>query len=93
MIKTQNIQSLTAFQKNAKIVIQKLTKSKEPLVLTVNGKALLVIQDASAYQSLLQQVERVKLISAINDGMEDVRAGRTRSAEVVFSEMEAEYGF
>lgn len=57
MVNLNDIHPLSEFQRNAKQFIQKLQKSRKPLVLTVNGKAALVIQDAGAYQKLLDQLE------------------------------------
>ena len=53
MIRTTGIDSLTNFQKIAKSFASRLEESKEPLVLTVNGKAKLVIQEPDAYQAIL----------------------------------------
>lgn len=48
MLDTRNIYPLSDFQHNAKDFISQLKKSQKPIVLTVNGKAALVIQDAEA---------------------------------------------
>ena len=50
---TTDIQSLTTFRRSSGQFIRHLKKSKRPLVLTVNGKAAAVVQDAEAYQRLL----------------------------------------
>jgi prevent-host-death family protein len=47
---TKDIQSLTNFRRNSGEFLKQLKKSKRPLVLTVNGKAEAVVQDAEAYQ-------------------------------------------
>jgi PHD/YefM family antitoxin component YafN of YafNO toxin-antitoxin module len=49
----------------------------EPVVLTINGKAELVVQDAAAYQKLRQAVEDARVIEGIRQGIEDMLAGRT----------------
>ena len=92
MLKTTGIDSLTNFQKNAKSFANQLEASKEPLVLTVNGKAKLVIQDAEAYQKLLDEVERARLIEAVRQGLKESEQGLGRPAEEVFAEMKAKYG-
>jgi hypothetical protein len=45
------------------------------LVLTIDGKAYLVVQDADAYQAFL---DRVEAIERIQRGLADVKAGRTK---------------
>jgi prevent-host-death family protein len=60
MIKLENIHPLTDFKRNAKAFVDRLKATKSPIVLTVNGKAEVVIQDAVAFQEMwgrLQQVE------------------------------------
>jgi hypothetical protein len=56
MIKVQDILSLTEFHRHTKIHMARLYATGRPEVLTVNGKARLVVQDAGAYQRLLEQV-------------------------------------
>ena len=92
MIRTSSIESLTNFQKNAKQFTSQLEESKEPLVLTVNGKAKLVIQDADAYQSLLDEVERSRFIEAVRQGLRESEQGLGRPAEEVYAEMKAKHG-
>jgi prevent-host-death family protein len=50
---TKDIQSLTAVRRRSGDFMKLLRKSKRPVVLTVNGKAAAVVQDAEAYQRLL----------------------------------------
>lgn len=66
-IDLRDIISLTDFQRNAKQHITRLSRSGKAQVLTVNGKACLVVQDAEAYQKLLDQAEagRNKMLSIV----------------------------
>ena len=57
MLDTRNIYPLSDFQRNAKDFILQLKESQKPIVLTVNGKAAMVIQDAESYQELLDSLE------------------------------------
>lgn len=57
-IRIQDIASLTDFHRNSTTYCLQLKRSGRPQVLTVNGKAVLVVQDAAAYQRLLEAVER-----------------------------------
>jgi hypothetical protein len=60
-IKIQDIASLTDFHRNSTAHCMRLKRSGRPAVLTVNGKAVLVVQDAAAYQKLLELVERAQV--------------------------------
>jgi prevent-host-death family protein len=67
-----DIRSLSDFKRNTADLMDRLRKTGHPLVLTINGKAELVVQDAEAYQALL---DRVEAIEGIQRGLADVKAG------------------
>jgi PHD/YefM family antitoxin component YafN of YafNO toxin-antitoxin module len=77
MLRTSNIQSLTEFQRDTKATIAKLKRNGAALVLTVNGRAELVVQHAEAYQALMDRLERLETIEGVRQGLEDIKAGRT----------------
>lgn len=78
---TQDIQALTTFRNNSAAFLQQLKKTKRPIVLTVNGKAAAVVQDAEAYQRLLDIAARADAEEGIRQGLEDVAKGRTRPVQ------------
>jgi prevent-host-death family protein len=84
-----DIQSLTTFRRSSGDFMKQLKKSKRPMVLTVNGKAAAVVQDAEAYQRLLDIAARAEAEEGIRQGLEDVRAGKLRPARQFFAEFEA----
>lgn len=86
---TTDIQSLTTFRRSSGHFIKHLKKSKRPLVLTVNGKAAAVVQDAEAYQHLLDIAARADAKEGIRQGLEDARKGKIRPARAFFAEFEA----
>ena len=79
--------TLTHFKRDTARFLKRLREGKGPLVLTVNGKAELVVQDAASYQALLERVERLETIAAVREGLEDVAAGRTRPAREALDEL------
>ena len=79
-----DIRSLSDFKRNTVELLDRLRKTGHPLVLTINGKAEVVVQDASAYQTLL---DRVETIEGIQRGLADVKAGRTKPARQVFDRL------
>jgi len=82
MMRLSDIRSLTDFQRNVKVHLKQIKKSGRPLVLTINGRAELVVQDAESYQKLLELVERAETIVGIKQGLEDVKPRRTRPLNV-----------
>lgn len=77
---SQDIHSLSEFKRQTSTFMTHMKKSGNPLVLTVNGKAELVVQDAASYQRLLEMVERVEMMEFLNESLRDVEAGRTQPA-------------
>src|SRR5450755_5130745 len=88
---TRDIQSLTTFRRRSGDFMKQLKKSKRPVILTVNGKAEAVVQDAAAYQHLLDIAARADVHEAIRQGLDDVARGRTRPARDVFDEIRRQY--
>jgi prevent-host-death family protein len=76
----RDIQAMTTFRRNPGKFVKLLKKTKRPLVLTVNGKAEAVVQDAEAYQRLLDIAAQADVSEGIRQGMEDVKKGRVRPA-------------
>ena len=60
MIRPEDIGSLTNFARNTKAHLKRLKRTGRPELLTVNGKAEVVIQNASAYQLLIESLEKLK---------------------------------
>ncbi len=88
---TKDIQSLTTFRRRSGDFMKQIKKSKRPVVLTVNGKAAAVVQDAEAYQRLLDVAASADAGEGIRQGMEDARKGRIRPANEFFEEFEAKH--
>jgi PHD/YefM family antitoxin component YafN of YafNO toxin-antitoxin module len=60
MIRSEDIGSLTDFSRNTKAHLKRLKRTGRPELLTVNGKAEVVVQSAAAYQRLITLLERLK---------------------------------
>lgn len=89
---TKDIQSLTTFRRRSGDFLRQLKKSKRPVVLTVNGKAAAVVQDAKAYQRLLDIAAQADAAEGIRQGLRDIREGRVRPAREFFDEFEVSRG-
>jgi prevent-host-death family protein len=89
---TKDIQPLTTFRRRSGEFLKQLKKSKRPVVLTVNGKAAAIVQDAAAYQRLLDIAAQADAAEGIRQGTEDARKGRVRPAREFFAEFEARHG-
>jgi prevent-host-death family protein len=86
---TQDIRSLSEFKRETLVLLRQMKDTSRPLVLTVNGKAELVVQDAASYQRLL---ERLETIEGIRRGLRDVKAGRSKALDAAFSQIRKSRG-
>jgi prevent-host-death family protein len=60
MINLNNIHPLTDFKRNARAFVEQIKATKNPLVLTVNGKAEVVVQDAASFQAMAEQLHQTE---------------------------------
>jgi prevent-host-death family protein len=75
-----DIHSLSDFKRNTSEYMERMKKSGHPLVLTIHGKAELVVQDAANYQRLLELADRGEMRDFLRESREDIEAGRTEPA-------------
>ncbi len=89
---SRDIQSLSNFKRNTVEFIEQMKQTGDPVVLTVNGKAEIVVQDAVSYQKLLDALDRLEAITGIKQGLADIEAGRTISLSDFELEMQQKHG-
>lgn len=77
---SQDIHSLSDFKRKTTDFLARMKKSGHPVVLTINGKAELVVQDAANYQRLLELAERAEMMEFLRESRADIEAGRTEPA-------------
>ena len=93
MIDLREVRSVTEFQRNLKDYLGRLKEKKTPLVLTVNGRAELVVQDAHSYQTLLDRLERAETVAAIRQGMEQFERGKGMPLKQAERRLRKRHGF
>ena len=84
MVRVDDIYALTDFQRHAKEHVARLQQTGRPEILIVNGEAALVVQDAAAYQKLLDRIDRIEAIAGIRQGLEAMHRREGRPAADVF---------
>ena len=89
---TKDIQSLTMFRRRSGDLMKHLKESKRPVFLTVKGKAEAVVQDAEAYQRLLDIAALADAREGIRQGMGQALQDQGRYVEEFFAEFEAAHG-
>ncbi|MBM3736774.1 MAG: type II toxin-antitoxin system Phd/YefM family antitoxin [Acidobacteria bacterium] len=93
MIDLREVRSVTEFQRNIKDYVSQLKAKKAPLVLTVNGRAELVVQNAESYQEMLDRLERAETLAAIRRGMEQAERGEGIPLEEAEERLRKKHGF
>ena len=88
----QDIHPLTDFKRNTSSFMSQLKKTRRPVVLTVNGKAELVVQDAESYQRVLDRLEHLEVVEAIRLGIEAAEEGRVKPARQALAELQEKLG-
>lgn len=89
MLSVRQIHSLTDFLRNHKTYVNRLKETHTPEVLTINGKAELVLLDVESFQNLLDKAEQMETIEAIKEGLAAAERGELKPAEQVYAEMRA----
>jgi len=84
---TKDIHSVTHFKRNSTDLMKQMKKTGRPLVLTVNGKAEVVLLDAARYQDVASHLDTV---AAIRRGLAETRQGLGRPMEEILDELENE---
>ena len=88
----RDIQTLSDFKRDASKIVRQIKTTKEPVILTVNGKAAVVVQDAESYQQLLEAKERAETVAILRERLAD-RTGKTQTLDEVFTELAKKYDF
>jgi prevent-host-death family protein len=88
---SQDIHSLSDFKRRTSEFLGRMKKSGRPVVLTVNGKAQLVVQDVAGYQQLLELAERAEMLEFLQKSREDIEAGRTMPAREALEALARKY--
>ena len=78
--------------RNTSGFIEQMKETEQPVILTVNGKAEIVVQDAVSYQKLLDKIEKLETIAGIQKGLADIQSGQTRPIIEFEREMQQKHG-
>ncbi len=84
----EDIHPLTDFKRNTPEFLRQLKQTGNPVVLTINGKAELVVQDAASYQRLFDLAERLETIQAVKEGLASAERGEGTPIDPLFDALE-----
>jgi prevent-host-death family protein len=88
---SRDVRSLSDFKRKTPEFIEQLERTGAPVVLTINGRAKLVVQDAESYQRMLELLDRAETVEAVREGLESVSRGKTMSLSQFDKEMKKKF--
>lgn len=78
------IKPISYLKAHAAEIVRDLEEKQEPLVITQNGEAKLVIQDVRSYEETQEALALLKILAL---GEQQVREGKVQPAEDVFRQL------
>jgi len=92
MTRSTDITSVTELRNNFRGQIDRARETGRPLFVTTNGHTEAVLLSPAAFDALMDKVELADSIQAIERGLADARAGRTRPLKDAVRDIAAELG-
>jgi len=86
----RDIMSLSTFKRASNKVMRQMKKTKEPVVLTVNGKAAVLVQDGKSDRRLLELKQRAEVVETLRRRLASPDHKKGRTADEFFSEFFAD---
>lgn len=75
MVNLNDIHPMTGFLRDHKAHLERLRETGRPEVLTVNGKARVVVQDVASYQKMLEVLDYADAVKIIRERLASLDAG------------------
>ena len=81
---SSQVKPISYLKAHAADVVRDLTEAREPMVITQNGEARLVVQDIHSYE---MQQETMALLKILALGNRQIEEGKVRPAKNVFNDI------
>lgn len=82
-----HIKPISFLKSHTAEIVRELTESREPMLITQNGEAKLVVMDVRSYEEYEETLALLKILAL---GNQEIEEGRFTPADEVFSQFEAE---
>lgn len=80
------VKPISYLKSHAAEIVTTLTETRQPLLITQNGEAKLVVMDVQSYE---EQEQAMALLQLLAHGKRDIEEGRVVPATEVFAELDA----
>lgn len=82
---SEHVKPISYLKSDAAQIVKDLTLSGEPLLITQNGEAKLVVQDVKSYEDTQQTMALLKILAL---GQKDIERGNFVDAQTFFAELD-----
>ena len=79
------VKPISYLKSHAAEIIKDITESREPILITQNGEAKLVVMDVRSFE---EQEETLALLKILALGNREIELGKFRDAKDVFAELD-----
>ena len=79
------VKLISYLKSHAAEIVRELTENREPMLITQNGEAKLVVMDVKTYE---EQEETLALLKILALGNREIELGKFRDIEGVFAELD-----
>ncbi|QOV91918.1 type II toxin-antitoxin system Phd/YefM family antitoxin [Humisphaera borealis] len=90
MVATRHTQSLTDFRQKATETLERLNRTGEAEVLTVNGEARAVLLSPAVYDEMAREAQLTRDVPVIRQAMKQIDEGKGMEVDAVFGSIRAE---
>lgn len=80
------VKPISYLKSHAAEIVTTLTQTREPLLITQNGEAKLVVMDVKSFE---EQEQAMALLQLLAQGRQEIEEGRVSSATDVFARLDA----
>ena len=84
MLLQESIKPISYVKAHAADIIQSISESRTPVIITQNGEATAVLQDIASYEEIQESLAMLKILAM---GHKDVEEGRVKPAEQAFADI------
>jgi prevent-host-death family protein len=89
MMISENIQPISYLQANTAEIIENLNITHQPMIITQNGKAAMVIQSVRDYEQTLESLALLKLLA---QSQQAIKEGKVVSSAEAFAQLRQRRG-
>lgn len=80
-----HVKPISYLKSHAAEIVREISASREPLLITQNGEAKLVVLDVKSYEAYQETLSLLKILAL---GQKQIEAGAFRAADDVFADLD-----